>query len=231
MENLSLDDVVFDNRNKEYGAYLLRKNYKRHIVTALIFSIIFYCSIFLIPFFVYESKIYGDGNPGGFKYTQLTSEHLDLPFEKINHEPTLRMMGIIPVVTNSKPSIEIPHVTPGDTIIFEYTINDKSFNKRTLDARPSFMGGDIQRFADWVVTLIKYPEEAFKYKIQGIYDAIFVIEKDGSLTNIKIKENADRSIAREMKRVIASSPKWSPGIISGKPVRVRCQILLTFGIK
>jgi hypothetical protein len=63
------------------------------------------------------------------------------------------------------------------------------------------------------------------------FEAVFVIEKDGSLSNIKINDNADRSIAREIKRLIASSPKWSPGIVSGKPVRVNCSIFLTFGIK
>jgi protein TonB len=231
MENLNLDDIVFDNRNKEYGAYFLRKNYKRHIVISLIFSVIFYCSIFLIPFFVYESKIYRDGTPGGLKYVQLTAEHLNLPVEKINLEQPLGMMSILPVIVDSKSSIEIPHVAASDTIIFEYSRSDKSVNKRILDARPSFMGGDIQRFTNWVVTLIKFPEEAFKNKIQGTFEAVFVIEKDGSLSNIKIKENVDRSIAREMKRVIASSPKWSPGIVSGKPVRVRCSTFLTFGIK
>jgi hypothetical protein len=223
-------DIVFKNRNKDYGAYFLRKNYNKNMIISIVISIICCCSIVLIPFFIIQAKIYRYGNPDGFKYVSLTLEHLDFPEDKLSSVLYTGMMITKPVIADDKTSMNMGNKKENDQI-FQYEENNSSSNRRVLESRPSFQGGDIKKFINWVVSHIEYPEEARKNKIQGDFKAIFVIEKDGSISNVKVESNADRSIEREIKRVIASSPKWSPGILKGKPVRVMCDFPLIFRIK
>jgi len=230
MENSDFDEIVFENRNKKYGAYFLRKHYKSYLIISLILASTCFSAVVIIPFISNQSGIYRDGTPEGFKYAQLTAEHLDFPEEKLSSEQYTEMMIIKPVIADDKSSVSIVNGEENDQI-FKYEESNSSDNHGILESRPSFQGGDLRKFIIWVASHIKYPEEAFKNKIQGAFKAIFVIEKDGSVSNVKIESNADRSIEREIKRVIASSPKWSPGIAFGKPVRVICEIPLTFSIK
>lgn len=223
-------DIVFQNRNKDYGAYFLRKNYNKNVIISMVISIICCCSFVLVPFLIFQAKIYRDGNPDGFKYASLTAEHLDFPDEKLSSERYTEMMITKPVIVDDNPSIDIGNKEEKDQI-FQYEESNNSSGQSVLESRPSFQGGDIKKFSNWVVSHIEYPEEAQKKRIQGAFKAIFVIEKDGSVSNVKVESNADRSIEREIKRVIASSPKWSPGIAFGKPVRVMCEFPLIFTIK
>jgi len=223
-------EIVFKNRNKDYGAYFLRKNYNKNMTISMVISIICCCSIVLIPFFISQTKIYRDGYPDGFKYVSLIAEHLDFPQEKISTEQYTEMMITVPLIVDDKSSMIMGNKEENDQI-FQYEESDNSSNHSVLESRPTFQGGDIKKFSFWVVSHIVYPEEAQKNKIQGAFKAIFVIEKDGSISNIKVESNADKSIEREIKRVIASSPKWSPGIFNGKPVRVKCEFPLIFKIK
>jgi len=227
---LDIDEIVFQNRNKDYGAYFLRKNYNKNMIISMVISIICYCSIVLIPFFIIQAKIYRDGNPDGFKNVSLTAEHLDFPEEKLSSERYIEMMITIPVIVDDKSSMNIGNKEEKDQI-FQYEESNNSSDHSVLESRPSFQGGDIKKFSIWVVSHIVYPEDAQKNRIQGAFKAIFVIEKDGSVSNVKVESNADRSIEREIKRVIASSPKWNPGIKFGKPVRVMCEFPLIFIIK
>lgn len=226
----NIDELVFQNRNKDYGAYFLRKEYPKVMIISTVISIFCCCCIVLIPFFVHKSKIYRDGNPGGLKYVSLSAEHLYSPEKKKSSEQYTEMMNLKPSIVDDKSSINIGDKKESDQI-FLYKEGNNSSNHSILESRPSFQGGDINKFSIWVVSHIEYPEEARKNKIQGAYKAIFVIEKDGSVTNVKVESDADLSIEREIKRVIASSPKWSPGIAFGKPVRVMCELPLIFSIK
>jgi hypothetical protein len=230
MNQSDFDELLFEDRNKEYGAYFLRKNYNKNMIISMVISIICCCSIVLIPFFIIKAKIYRDGNPEGFKYVSLTAEHLDFPQEKLASKPYTEMMITKPVIVDDMSSMNIGSAEEKDQI-FQYEENNNSSNHSVLESRPSFQGEDIKKFSSWVVSHIIYPEEAKKNKIQGVFKAIFVVEKDGSVSNVIVESDADRSIEREIKRVIASSPKWSPGIAYGKPVRVRCEFPLTFRIR
>lgn len=231
MKNFDFDEIVFENRNKRYGAYFLRKHYQRYLIISLILASTCASAIVIIPFKRYQARIYHDGNPDGIKYVHLTTEHLNFPAEKLSSEQYTEMMIIKPVIVDDDKSLmNIVNGEENDQI-FKYEESNNSTNHNILESRPSFLGGDLQKFSYWVVSHIKYPEEARKNKIQGAFKVIFVIEKDGSVSNIKVESNADRAIEREIKRVIASSPKWSPGIAFGKPVRVMCEFPLTFSIR
>ncbi len=229
MNSSDLDEIVFENRNKDYGAYFLRNHYNKHLIVSLIVAIIFSLAIVLIPFIRYVTKVYADGTPEGFKYAELSLEQLELPKERVSLEPATEMMRLKPIIVDSKASDDA--LLQSEDNVFAYSEEGKVGNYGVLESRPSFRGGDLKDFNLWVATMFVYPKKAIEEKITGVFIAYFIVEKDGSVSNVKIKENADLSIANELKRVIYSSPEWSPGILAGKPVRVQCSVTLTLKIK
>lgn len=85
---------------------------------------------------------------------------------------------------------------------------------------PSFQGGDLNTFRNWVQSRLVYPRVAQENNIQGKVTLKFVVERDGSLTNIEEIASPDRSLTEEAIRVLKQSPKWTPGKQRNKPVRV-----------
>ncbi len=85
---------------------------------------------------------------------------------------------------------------------------------------PTFQGGDINSFRAWVQGRLVYPRVAIENSISGKVTLKFVIERDGSLTNIEEIASPDRSLTEEAIRVLKQSPKWSPGKQRNRPVRV-----------
>ena len=90
---------------------------------------------------------------------------------------------------------------------------------------PSFPGGDPVR---WINKNVKYPVIAQENGIQGKVFVQFVIEKDGSITNVKVLRGVDASLDKEAVRVVQSMPKWKPGKQRGKPVRVSYNVPINF---
>jgi protein TonB len=85
---------------------------------------------------------------------------------------------------------------------------------------PTFQGGTINDFRSWVQSRLQYPRMAIENSIQGTVTLKFVIERDGSISNIDEIATPDRSLTEEAIRVLKQSPKWSPGKQRNKPVRV-----------
>jgi protein TonB len=85
---------------------------------------------------------------------------------------------------------------------------------------PKFQGGDLNSFRNWVQSRLVYPRIAQENNIQGKVTLKFVVEKDGTLTNIEEIASPDRSLTEEAIRVLKQSPKWTPGKQRNKPVRV-----------
>lgn len=96
---------------------------------------------------------------------------------------------------------------------------------------PKFQGGDLMKFRSWVQGKLKYPVIAQENGIQGKVTLTFVIERDGSLTNIQVLQSPDRALADEAVRVLQSSPKWTPGKQRNSPVRVRYTLPVDFRIQ
>lgn len=88
--------------------------------------------------------------------------------------------------------------------------------------------GGLDEFRDWCLKQIVYPQAAIDNGIQGNVVLSFVIEKDGTLTNIKVLRSRDRDLDAEAVRVLKSSPKWQPGKNRGKPVRVTYTLPINF---
>jgi TonB family protein len=92
---------------------------------------------------------------------------------------------------------------------------------------PEFTGG-LTAFGNFLAKNIKYPAEARKNGVQGKVFISFVVEKDGSLSNIRVVRGVDNAIDREALRVLELSPKWTPGVQNGKPVRVSYSVPISF---
>ena len=88
------------------------------------------------------------------------------------------------------------------------------------DEMPTFQGGDLMVFRSWVMGRIQYPRMAQENNVQGKVSLRFVIERDGSLTNIEVLASPDKSLSDEAIRVLRQSPKWTPGKQMGRPVRI-----------
>lgn len=90
--------------------------------------------------------------------------------------------------------------------------------------------GDLNTFRAWVQKNIKYPAEAFRNGEQGRIVLSFVVEKDGSVSNIQILQTPGKAFSEETRRVVAASPKWKPGEQRGEKVRVRYTLPVDFRI-
>lgn len=104
--------------------------------------------------------------------------------------------------------------------VYEEVIEEEAIPFMMVEEKPSFMGGDANKFSKWVGENMVYPEIARENGIQGRVTLQFTIEADGSLTNIKVIRGVDPSLDKEAVRVVSTSPKWTPGKQRDKTVRV-----------
>ena len=89
-----------------------------------------------------------------------------------------------------------------------------------VEEMPTFQGKGQEGFRVWLIKHLKYPEIAAENGISGRVFVNFVVETDGSVSNVKIIRGANPSLDTEAVRVVQSSPKWTPGKQRGKEVRV-----------
>ena len=122
--------------------------------------------------------------------------------------------GVIVITTKTKTEAE---GTKGD--------DDKAFEH--VEKMPVFPGGDMAMM-EFLSKNIKYPVEAQKKGLQGRVVVSFVVEKDGSLTEIKTVKSVDPLLDEEAVRVVSAMPKWEPGKQKGKPVRVKYNVPISF---
>lgn len=250
------DDLVFEHRNRDYGAYQLRKRYNRAVLAGLIISVIAAVIAVLIPFI---SRPSGDKVVmGGTGYYQVTIENLQPPPEEfyVPPPPPSASMAqkiqetveyVPPVVVDSIVPVELATLSTdellaaaegegieatgsgfGDELMSEgdgYGDEEPLFIVETM---PTFRGGDLTVFRNWVGKRTRYPEEAISNKIRGTVFLTFIVEKDGSVSNVNVIKGVHPLLDEEAVKAITASPKWSPGLQRGQPVRVRFQIPLTF---
>ena len=103
--------------------------------------------------------------------------------------------------------------------------NDTIFS--VCDEMPEFPGGS-EKFMEYLSGNITYPEDAKEKGISGRVFIQFVIEKDGSVSNVKVMKGIGGGCDEEAVRVVKAMPKWKPGIQKGKPVRVSYNLPLNF---
>ncbi|MCD8742441.1 TonB family protein [Mucilaginibacter roseus] len=98
-----------------------------------------------------------------------------------------------------------------------------------VETHPQFPGG-LKAFGTYLQTNIKYPAEDVKNKASGRVFVQFIVEKDGSLSNLNVLRGVSATINAEALRVLKASPKWSPGMQNGKPVRVQYTVPIAFNL-
>ena len=148
---------------------------------------------------------------------------------------------VLEIVTNEEkvdPDINFDEFIDIEDVVFipqvaaveEETVeDDRPFVK--VEQMPSFQGGDLMTFRNWVFSKLRYPQIAQENGITGRVLLSFVIEKDGSLTNIQVLQTPDQSLSDEAIRVFKTAPKWKPGKQGDKVVRVKYTVPIDFRIQ
>ena len=103
--------------------------------------------------------------------------------------------------------------------------NDMVFD--VVEVMPQFPGGQIAMLK-YIMENIKYPKQIMEEGIQGRVAVRFIVEKDGSISDVKPILSVHPLLNKEAVRVVKSMPKWSPGKHNGKPVRVRFNLPVMF---
>lgn len=117
-------------------------------------------------------------------------------------------------------------------LLFSFTTSTAQTKKNDMvfdvvEVMPQYPGGQIAMLK-YIMENIKYPEQAMKEGIQGRVTVSFIVEKDGSISNVRPVLSVHPLLDKEAVRVVKSMPKWSPGKQNGKPVRVRFNVPVMF---
>ena len=99
-----------------------------------------------------------------------------------------------------------------------------------VEDEPEFPGG-TKALMEFISKNLRYPAFAAENGIQGRVTLSFVVEKDGSVTDIQEMRSPSEDLTKEAKRVVQSMPKWKPGKQRGKPVRVKYVLPVTFRLQ
>ena len=99
-----------------------------------------------------------------------------------------------------------------------------------VDQMPEFPGG-MMAMMEFLQDNMKYPADAEKQKVQGKVMVSFIVETDGSISDVKVMKNVFPSLDAEAIRVVKAMPRWTPGKQKGKVVRVHFSLPITYRLK
>lgn len=108
--------------------------------------------------------------------------------------------------------------------------SNKIFNGDDVDQQPSFPGG-TNALNTFIVSNLKYPVFAQEKGIQGRVVVKFIVEKDGSISNVEVDRSVNPVLDNEAMRVVKAMPKWIPGQLNGKAVKVECSHPFVFQLQ
>jgi protein TonB len=251
----SLDDLAFKNRNKEYGSYLLRRKYRKYL-TISIFSGLFLLGVVvavpLISAIVNKNRLIRDQQREvGIEMKTISQEELPPPpppppppealVEKVRFtapvvvEDTLVETGLATqddlsaIASSEVPSEETEIEIKEEKVqVIEQKVESKIFT--VVEEQPQFPGGE-EALAKFLKESIKYPEEAKSLNISGIVYLTFIVEEDGSISNLHIIRGIGGGCDEEALRVVKSMASWIPGKQRGVPVRVQFNLPVRFTLK
>jgi protein TonB len=251
-----LDEVIFEKRNKEYGAYFLRKAYDKNVSKALIITVALLLLTVFIPLiakYISDERFFRTGPVQGPEIIVIgkPNDVIDPPpppplppdidiekkvkFQAPNVVDTTSDLG--PILTQVELSEQKSNDPIGDIDLkVDPDQNEKKvideYDNRILDIggvseKPIFPGGEEAMF-QFVADNMKYPAMALDNGIQGTVFIEFVIEPDGSLSNIIIKKGIGAGCDEEAERVVSLMPKWTAGKQNNVSVRVRAVMPMKF---
>ena len=265
-------DLVFEGKNKEYGAYVLRRDTGKRNVKALIWVMIAIALIFAIAYA--NLAIQNAMKQNAAIETDVELSKLAQKKEaKVERKEPVKVEVEQKVVEKVKSSVKFTapeikkddEVKPEDEIksqddlsktnpaigtfdvkgndeaegevlkAKEVVVDEKPKEEETkvfdvVEQMPSFPGGDAE-LMKFLHDHMKYPAVAEENGIQGRVICTFVVERDGSITDVKVIKSVDPSLDKEAIRVLKSMPKWIPGKQNGSAVRVKYTVPVTFRLQ
>ena len=102
----------------------------------------------------------------------------------------------------------------------EDIVDEEAIPFTIVEEKPQFNGGEANEFTKWVNSHLVYPEIAKENGVDGRVTLQFTVEKDGSVSNVKVLRGVDPSLDKEAVRVVQNSPKWTPGRQRDRAVKV-----------
>lgn len=158
--------------------------------------------------------------------TEITRQDQKPPEPPKKTEITV-ITDILNIVTNDTKittNVDFAEYEENVDIVQQVAVADEEIEEEQIfvkvEKMPTFMGGDISKFRSWVASKLRYPQLAQENNITGRVLLKFVVEKDGTLTNIQVLQSPDKSLADEAIRVLKTSPRWEPGKQRNQSVRV-----------
>lgn len=115
-----------------------------------------------------------------------------------------------------------------ETVIIKESSTEEVFT--VVEDMPDYPGG-LEAMQAFLKKNLKYPETELKNKIEGTVVVNFIVEKDGSLSNIKIQKTMSENFDAEAMRVVSEMPVWTPGKQRGNAVRVFINMPIRFSLK
>jgi protein TonB len=171
-------------------------------------------------------------------------EMIDVTTEKepetvpVQHQTVSVITDVLNVVRNEtkiETSIGWVDFEDEDIDIAPIQVETEEIEEETIfivaDEKPTFQGGDLNTFRNWVQSRLTYPALAQENNIQGTVTVKFVVEKDGRLTNIQVLKSPDKTLSDEAVQVLAKSPKWAPARQRDMAVRFSYTMPIVFKLQ
>ncbi|MDM8003519.1 MAG: TonB family protein [Bacteroidota bacterium] len=247
------DDIIFRDRNREYGAYDLRRRYGSTMSVSLVAGLLTGASFFLVPYFTSDPVDYQPG-----KIIHIVAEPdpglLTPPPPPETPEPpkaapealnSLRLLppevvvdgqetgeGLLPSdllnkeVTDGAATDEIPpDLTTPDPVA---PVEPEPYV--IVQEMPSFPGGK-EELMRYIVENVTYPPDAVDNRIQGTVLLRFVVSSTGEVTRVEVTRKVNPLLDEEALRVISGMPRWKPGKQDGNPVPVWFSVPVVFVLR
>ncbi len=115
-------------------------------------------------------------------------------------------------------------------IPLSFRSRDEESGEESEDVMPTFQGGGLDTFRGWVMSRLSYPPFAARNGVQGTVMLRFVVERDGSVSEIETLHSPNRLLTQEATRAVRRSPRWSPGTRNGETVRVYYILPIVFSL-
>jgi len=250
-------DIVFNGKNKEYGGYVLRRDAdKRHRVALLlvVLTLSFATSLPVIIEKARQSVKEENVEVATISKIKLEQENIpDMPDEPIMDEDIPNqgeempkkelktdLTGSITIESNKANGVlgsksqeeRAADVAPADSTTPFLKVEEPPEEEETVSVAedmPLYNGKEaMSAFKEFIVRNLRYPEGVVDQKIEGVVYVQFVVERNGTLSHIKIIRGVHPDLDNEVIRVVKSSQGWSSGRHKGKPVRVAFTIPIVF---
>ncbi len=152
---------------------------------------------------------------------------------KTKAPPEIKVVEDDVEIEDDQPEVQSADMVESDDIALPSGTQEKEKKEDkifvSVQKEPSFPGGQ-NKLNEYIRNNLRYPRQAKEAGIEGVVYVNFVVNKDGSITNVEVKSGVTKSLNEEAKRVIRNMPDWKPGQQRGKKVRAYFQLPIRFSL-